>query len=136
MALDELLGMIEPHRRPALRRLVETGEATEEFLEYLESPQCENVLDAALTLQAERLESLHEAIESVSERGDEAAEHDMLRNRVARQLRDAFTAVSTLGTRDQERIFGQALRNLDGEEIDRLTQALETQRYATRRASA
>ncbi len=64
MKLDDLLALVDPPWRTAFLRLIETGEADEAFLSYVDqSPECQKAVELAFSAQAAAFANLARALE-------------------------------------------------------------------------
>jgi hypothetical protein len=132
--MNELLNMIEPRWRPALERLIEEGEADSDLLSYLENaPQGDAILEAALAVQSERVQALGEAIHTLAQPHNGLGRRDAFVTNTAAQLREAFEAAASAGTREQMRIFDEAFRDIHPDDLELLAVTLNGYRHSTRR---
>lgn len=65
MKLDELAKLVNPHWQGAFLRFIESGEAEEDFLAYLDQDEdCQKAVDLAFTAQAATFEDFARALSS------------------------------------------------------------------------
>ena len=63
MNIDELVATVEPESQVPLRVFLNTGEATEEFLDHLDTcEKCQAIADEGFKEQSRKLERLAEAL--------------------------------------------------------------------------
>lgn len=72
MKLEDLMEKVSPRWRQEFVRFVQTGEASDAFLDYLdEDPGAQEAVEEAFEVQAAGLERLSELLESPGSEGDE-----------------------------------------------------------------
>jgi hypothetical protein len=75
-AIQVVLASVDPEWRQAFRMFVNTGEASPEFMAYMDaSPACQQAVEAAFNIQADGLRSLAEALATEGASLPEPQEH-------------------------------------------------------------
>lgn len=140
MVPQDLIAMIQPRWRADLERFIETGEATPDFLRYLDTaPECGPVLDAAFSLQSRRIKEFSQTLDVLSRAGvGETRDSDNTFVRAVRGVLDGFRTAAGLNEDKRKLVFSKALDELDPGTVESLIEAVDNYRAYARqnRASA
>jgi hypothetical protein len=108
MKIEQILNLISPEWREEFLRFIESGEADQRFLDYIDSDEkCQEAVDLAVSAQAESFEGLAAALQAEPELEYEepAAEPAAI---VSAKMADAMEAVLELPASEQQEAVKQA----------------------------
>lgn len=122
------LEQIRPEFHESFQRFIETGEANEAFLQYMDTDEaCQQAVDSALRKQAEEVRAFAEALRAP----EAASELELYGDAFEEMLREIVTVAASVGSADEteiERAFEQ-----HAAELPAIASALEKMRQVANR---
>jgi len=127
---DALLAFIKPEWHQQFLRFVETGEADDGFLSYLDEDQnCQRAVESAFNAQAAAFENFARALNKAESAQSKQPEDNIRAATVSANLANAFEITVDLSAKDQNLILQNAVAalkaSLEPEKRDKLREVVE-----------